>query len=166
MPGPFWSRKPSYVHPASTQGPAQSPPLAPRRGAHLSRESVQEVDDRREHKAVRDGVHLNFQVTLIFVDSLSIMVSGAGYERRPTAEYSLARVHELAAAGCIRYLCRAVQRDVGNLSYAPQDVHKVLQTLNASHFHHAERYSTGAGWFDVYLGTVHFQVTSTKLLIS
>jgi len=72
-------------------------------------------------------------------------------ERRPTSEYALTRIRELAAGGCVRYLSRSVQRDVENLSYAPEDVHKCLQTLNDCHFHHAERYPPARLWFDVYL---------------
>lgn len=72
-------------------------------------------------------------------------------ERRDSPEYSLTRVHELAAQGHVRYLGRRVQRDVANLSYAPEDVHKSLQTLNNCHFHHAERYTREKPWFDVYL---------------
>lgn len=72
-------------------------------------------------------------------------------ERRDRPEYSLARIRELAATGCVRYLNRSVQRDVENLSYAPEDVHKCLQTLNNCHFHHAERYPPGKVWLDVYL---------------
>lgn len=72
-------------------------------------------------------------------------------ERRTTAEYSLSRVHELAAHGSVSYVSRKVQVDVANLSYAPEDVHKCLQTLNDGHFHHAERYPPGKVWFDVYL---------------
>jgi motility quorum-sensing regulator / GCU-specific mRNA interferase toxin len=72
-------------------------------------------------------------------------------ERRDNPEYSLLRVRELAAQGHVRYLSGRVQRDVENLSYAPEDVHKCLQTLNNCHFHHAERYAQGKPWFDVYL---------------
>lgn len=72
-------------------------------------------------------------------------------ERRDSPEYSLTRIRELAAEGCVRYLGRRVQRDVENLSYAPEDVHKCLQTLNNCHFHHAERYPPARPWFDVYL---------------
>lgn len=72
-------------------------------------------------------------------------------ERRTTAEYSVTRVRDLAAQGCVRYLSRTVQRDVENLSYAPEDVHGCLQTLTECHFHHAERYPGKPVWFDVYL---------------
>lgn len=72
-------------------------------------------------------------------------------ERRDSPEYSLTRVHELAAQGHVRYLSGRVQRDVENLSYAPKDVHKCLQTLNNCHFHHAERYPQEKAWLDVYL---------------
>lgn len=71
-------------------------------------------------------------------------------ERRSEAEYSLSRVCELAKQGCVRYGGRNVQRDIENLSYAPEDVQKCLQLLTDCHFHHAERYAPGGPWLDVY----------------
>jgi motility quorum-sensing regulator/GCU-specific mRNA interferase toxin len=72
-------------------------------------------------------------------------------EHRDTPEYSLERVRTLAKDGSVYFGSRKVQRDIANLSYAPEDVHKCLQTLNECHFHRAERYAARGPWFDVYL---------------
>ena len=71
-------------------------------------------------------------------------------ERRDRPEYSLSRVRELAEWGSVDYATSAVQRDVENLAYAPEDVHRCLQTLEESQFCHAERYHDSRVWLDVY----------------
>jgi len=75
---------------------------------------------------------------------------GADPERRSSSEYSLEHIRSLAQRGMVRYGSRSVTRDVENLSYAPEDVHKCLQTLNACHFQHSLRYAPGSAWLDVY----------------
>lgn len=71
-------------------------------------------------------------------------------ERRTTSEYSLARVHELAAVGKVSYAGRNVERDVENLGYPPEYVAQCLQTLNKCHFQECIRYGNGVPWMDVY----------------
>lgn len=71
-------------------------------------------------------------------------------ERKPTAEYSLRRIHELAAAGKVAYAGRIVERDIENLGYDPDYVARCLQTLNQCHFQESIRYGSTTPWMDVY----------------
>ncbi len=67
-----------------------------------------------------------------------------------TPSYALSRVIELAQTGRVRYARSRVQRDVENLAYRPEDVHRCLASLNACHFHRSEQYDPSGPWFDVY----------------
>ncbi|WP_043739202.1 type II toxin-antitoxin system MqsR family toxin [Thioalkalivibrio nitratireducens] len=70
--------------------------------------------------------------------------------RRDAPSYALSRVIELANAGRIQYQSKTVQRDVENLGYRPEDVHRCLASLNECHFHRSEQYEASGPWFDVY----------------
>jgi hypothetical protein len=71
-------------------------------------------------------------------------------EKRRNPEYSLQRVRELAAAGHVRYLSTTVERDVENLEFVPNDVHRCLAGLEERHFHQSIRYTGKRYWLDVY----------------
>ena len=86
---------------------------------------------------------------LISAYQLTIMVI-RDTERRARPEYSLDRIRELARDGKVSYGSSTVQRDVENLGYAPEDVHRCLEVLNSLHFSHAERYAKAGPWLDVY----------------
>lgn len=75
---------------------------------------------------------------------------GGDPEIKNSAEYSLEQIRSLAQRGMVRYGSRTVMRDVENLSYAPEDVHQCLQTLNQCHFQQSLRYAPGGPWLDVY----------------
>ena len=71
-------------------------------------------------------------------------------ETRNRPEYSLDRIHALARQGKVGHASRRVQWDVGNLGYAPEDVHRCLQSLRTCNFKHSERYGGSGHWLDVY----------------
>ena len=73
--------------------------------------------------------------------------------RRSTPEYSLNRIKELAAKGCVEYGSRSVQRDISNLSYLLCDVCDCLNALEPSHYVESILYANTPRWLDVYLCT-------------
>lgn len=74
-------------------------------------------------------------------------------ERRDRAEWSLQRIHELAANGHIAYGSITVETNIAALDYTREDVCHCLGRLTKDDFDHAERYLSERGtspWFDVY----------------
>lgn len=72
-------------------------------------------------------------------------------EKREKPQWSLTRIHELAAEQSIVYGSSRVQRDTDNLSYSVEAVCACLSSLKAEHFNHSVRYSDSGPWLDVYL---------------
>lgn len=72
-------------------------------------------------------------------------------EKRDKPEWSLTRIHDLAAQQAISYASSRVQRDTSNLGYSVESVCKCLSSLSADHFQHSVRYSDSEPWLDVYL---------------
>ena len=70
--------------------------------------------------------------------------------RRDRKEYSLDRIRELAERGDVIYLSSRVGRDVENLNYSPDDVHKCLSCLKEENYRGTVRYD-GRPWLDEYL---------------
>lgn len=71
-------------------------------------------------------------------------------ETKADADYSLARVFELAARQSLRYAGTRVQLDVDNLGYGFEEVCACLRSLRPTHFSHSERYAPRGRWHDVY----------------
>ncbi|MBL0039622.1 MAG: type II toxin-antitoxin system MqsR family toxin [Xanthomonadales bacterium] len=71
-------------------------------------------------------------------------------EKKQDADYSLVRVHDLAARQSLRYAGTRVQLDVANLGYGLDDVCACLGSLRAEDFSHSERYVARGKWHDVY----------------
>lgn len=71
-------------------------------------------------------------------------------EVRDYAQYSLDRIHELAASGCVYFYNRSVQHDVDKFGYDFDEVCTCLQLLKASNFERAGRYGDASIWHDVY----------------
>lgn len=69
--------------------------------------------------------------------------------RKAAADYSLTRIHALAAQGQVEYV-GASERDIGNLEYLLSDVCRCLQCLGQANFSHSERYTETGSWRDVY----------------
>lgn len=72
-------------------------------------------------------------------------------EKRDKAEWSLDRIHQLAAEQSVIYGSSRVQQTTGNLGYSLQSVCDCLSSLRPDHFQHAVRYSERGPWLDVYL---------------
>lgn len=72
-------------------------------------------------------------------------------EKRQKAEWSLSRIHELAAQHLIAYASSRVQNTTDALSYGVESVCECLSRLTPKHFQHAVRYSEADPWLDVYL---------------
>lgn len=71
-------------------------------------------------------------------------------ERKADADYSLARVSELAARESVHYASTRVQNDVANLGYGLAEVCACLSSLSSNDLSHSERYRRGGAWHDVY----------------
>lgn len=71
-------------------------------------------------------------------------------ETKPSADYSLQRVAELAARMAVSYATTSVQRDVANLGYERDEVCECLCALHEADFSHSERYRPTGPWHDVY----------------
>lgn len=71
-------------------------------------------------------------------------------ERKADADYSLARVHELAHRESVHYAGTRVQVDVANLGYSLEEVCICLSSLRPIDFSHSERYTPRGVWHDVY----------------
>jgi hypothetical protein len=71
-------------------------------------------------------------------------------EKRRKAEWSLDRIHELAAQQSINYASSRVQNTTGNLGYSVEAVCECLSKLTSNDFQHAVRYGESDPWLDVY----------------
>jgi len=71
-------------------------------------------------------------------------------EKRNKPEWSLTRIHDLAARQAIVYGSSRVQNTTGNLCYGIESVCECLSRLTLDHFQHAVRYSDIEPWLDVY----------------
>lgn len=72
-------------------------------------------------------------------------------EKRDKPEWSLTRIHDLAAQKAISYGGSRVQRHIVDWDYSMESVCECLSSLEAEHFQHAVRYSETESWLDVYL---------------
>jgi Motility quorum-sensing regulator, toxin of MqsA len=71
-------------------------------------------------------------------------------ERRDKSEWSLSRIHELAAAQAIIYSSSRVQNTTSNLGYGIEAVCECLLKLTPGHFQHSVLYPDSKYWLDVY----------------
>lgn len=71
-------------------------------------------------------------------------------ETKPSADYSLQRVAELAARMAVSYASTRITLDIENMGYGLEEVCSCLRDLQDAHFSHSERYRPGGPWHDVY----------------